>query len=765
MKIKIDSKKINVYDKEYNSNEEDKQIKKQLTQQISNGNNFCFLISGYRGTGKTTFVKTLEENIKEENIKEENVIFIHLNFSKYEKYSLILRKLIREIYLNLSSTNAWKKISNNLVDNIELLYEHTFYEVFRSSNTKKLKEFSAKLEGNYDVKSIAKPLLPYIAIVLSSLNLSFDIIPQLVKDSNLLLLMGSTLWGVCDLIKLTRVFKKEKTLVEELNRKSLYDDEIAEYHLKNILNGLNSEGIRIVFVFDELDKIESESEIEQLIADLKPLLLSNLASFIIVSGQKLYYKFIGSSLLDDSIMASIFSKNIHIPLAMNIHLEQLFNYYIEDKNCLEKELVKNYRDSLILNSYRTIRRFINLISQDIVWKNNLSYLYINEKNKELYKTDSVILNTMAKIIEDNLEDLDYEDGVKDFLTYQLFVWVKKMKIKGRTYFKNNEIFDFEKNYSEIYPIWCKFQLNELFNELINKLLEIELLEKKEDEEFCYKWTSKANVKTDGINDYLSETKTRVLEDMIEFEKYCREIYKDLLGSNESFRGGLKDLINELIDLNVIEENMINNKFKEMYNLNAKVKHGVLLSEEENNIILQSSNYARMLIYRLIEGYCYFVINKYLSKFGYKVAKDIRKRININDLYDFDVIAESNDLDNIIFEIKYRNNYSKNDVNNIDKLLSKFEEYNNFTGKKNKFVIFWFTKISRESFELLYEQFNEIIHKKYYEFKDDVYLIYIADKNGEIFSTKRMERYLKEVIMSMKNIDINNEIAATLREEI
>ena len=758
MKIKIDSKKINVYDKEYNSNEEDKQIKKQLTQQISNGNNFCFLISGYRGTGKTTFVKTLEENIK-----EENVIFIHLNFSKYEKYSLILRKLIREIYLNLSSTNAWKKISNNLVDNIELLYEHTFYEVFRSSNTKKLKEFSAKLEGNYDVKSIAKPLLPYIAIVLSSLKLSFDIIPQLVKDSNLLLLMGSTLWGVCDLIKLTGAFKKEKTLVEELNRKSLYDDEIAEYHLKNILNGLNSEGIRIVFVFDELDKIESESEIEQLIADLKPLLLSNLASFIIVSGQKLYYKFIGSSLLDDSIMASIFSKNIHIPLSMNIHLEQLFNYYIEDKNYLEKELVKNYRDSLILNSYRTVRRFINLISQDIVWENNLSYLHINEENEELYKTDSVILNTVTKIIDDNLEDLDYEDGVKDFLTYQLFVWVKKMKIKSRTYFKNNEVFDFEKNYSEIYPIWCKFKLNELFNELINKLLEIELLEKKEDEEFCYKWTSKANVKTDGINDYLSETKTRFLEDMIEFEKYCREIYKDLLGSNEFFIGGLKNLINELIDLNVIEENMINNKFKEMYNLNAKVKHGVLLSEEENNIILQSSNYVRMLIYRLIEGYCYFVINKYLSKFGYKVTKIkvFKKAIN-NLISEFDIIAESNELANIIFDIKYRNNYSRSDINIIYKLLSRFKEYNNFTGKQNKFVMFWFSKINRKSFEALYEQFNELIQNEYYEFKDDIYLIYIADKNGEIFSTKKMERYLKAVVMSM--IDINNEIVATLREK-
>ncbi|EIF5083716.1 TPA: hypothetical protein ACSQWB_001101 [Clostridium perfringens] len=687
-----------------------------------------------------------------------------MNFSKYEKYSLILRKLIREIYLNLSSTNAWNKIGNNLVDNIELLYEHTFYEVFRSSNTKKLKEFSVKLEGNYDVRSIAKPLLPYIAIVLSSLNLSFDIIPQLVKNSNLLLLISSILWVVCDLIKLTGVFKKEKTLVEELNRKSLYDDEIAEYHLKNILNGLNSKGIKIVFVFDELDKIESESEIEQLIADLKPLLLSNLASFIIVSGQKLYYKFIDSSLLDDSIMTSIFSKNIHIPLAMNIHLEQLFNYYIEDKNCLEKELVKNYRDSLILNSYRTVRRFINLISQDIVWENNLSYLHINEENKELYETDSVILNTVEKIIEDNLEDLDYEDGVKDFLTYQLFVWVKKMKIKGRTYFKNNEIFDFEKNYSEIYPIWCKFQLNELYNELIERLLAIELLERKEDEEFCYRWTSKANVKTDRIDDYLSERKTRFLEDMIEFEQYCRDIYKDLLGNSKNFKVGLRQLIIELVNIGVIEDSFLDDKLKVLYKLNTKLKHE-RLNEEENNMVLQFSNYTRMLIYRLIEGYCYFVINKYLSKFGYKVAKIKALKKDINNLIsEFDIVAESNELANIIFDIKYKNNYSRSDVNIIYKLLSRFKDYNNFTGKQNKFVMFWFSKINRKSFEALYEQFNELIHNEYYEFKDDIYLIYIADKNGEIFSTKRMDSYLKNVIMSMKNIDINSEIAATLRDE-
>lgn len=323
MRVRIDSKKISSSSNIKNignSNVAVDEIKEQLMQQLLFGNNSCFLISGYRGTGKTTLIKKLEDEIQ-----DKNYIFVHLNLSKYEDYSLILRKLIREIYLTLSSSKIYEQIKNKqLIDNIELLYDHTFYEIFSSSNIKNLKEFNSKLEGNFNLKDIVKYLLPLIAVVLSSLNISFNIFPELLKHSDVGILFLSICWFIIDGFKLKLEIQKRNSSVEELNRKSLYDNEIAEYHLRNMLEELKKEGIKTIFVFDELDKIENETDMASIISDLKPLLLSDLASFIVISGQKLYYKFINSSVLDDSIMTSIFAKNIHIPLTTNIGLEKLF---------------------------------------------------------------------------------------------------------------------------------------------------------------------------------------------------------------------------------------------------------------------------------------------------------------------------------------------------------------------------------------------------------------------------------------------------------
>lgn len=192
-----------------------------------------------------------------------------------------------------------------------------------------------------------------------------------------------------------------------------------------MLKDLELQDIKIVFVFDELDKIEKDDEMEKLISDFKPILLSGLASFIVISGQKLYYKFSNANILDDSIMASIFSKSIHIPLTINETLENLFSFYISDPTNLENELLKLYRDSLILNSNRTVRRFINIIIQDLTWQDGKAYLLIEEENIKVYKTDSIILNILNEVIEANIEDSQYDAGIKDFLAYQLFIWIKK----------------------------------------------------------------------------------------------------------------------------------------------------------------------------------------------------------------------------------------------------------------------------------------------------------------------------------------------------
>lgn len=759
MKVKIDSKKISSGSKlindETTSDIEVNETIQQLRQQLLFGNNSCFLISGYRGTGKTTIIHQLESEIKNENI-----IFVHLNFSKYQSHSLVLRKLIREIYLTLSSRKIYKEIKDKeLVSNIELLYEHTFHEVYSSSNVKKIKELTGKLEGNVDLKDMSKNLFPIIPLVFSSLDIFFGFIPSFSIILNLIILIVSICWLVINIFKIKIEFQKKYATIEELNRKSLYDDEIAEYHLNYILERLKKEGIKIIFVFDELDKIENEDEMIKIISDLKPLLLSDLASFIVISGQKLYYKFIMSSVLDDSIMTSIFSKNIHIPLSANISLEKLFNSYVINTEDLNNELVIKYRDSLILDSYKTIRRFINLVLENIIWEANIAYLHIDENDEHSYNTDSIILKTLMEIIEKEIDDIDYDDGIKDFLTYQLFIWIKKMKFKGSAYFTSNDIFNFEEDYSEMYPTWCKLQLSELCNKLIKTLLSINLLEKKEihsegeiDNEIYYKWTSGASIKVDNIGNSSYENQIKFLENMIELEKYCRYIYINLEKNiSESERTkSLMNIIKYFINIRVIKDRWIDNRFKELYQLSSKIRHGETLTIKEIDEIIKSKNDIKALIYDLLEGYCFYVVSNYLKRFDYTTFEDKSQ---------IDICAENDSMSNILFEIKYTSGFGSRVRDLGYRLIRSLEEYNKCTKKQNKLVVFWFSMNGKNSFNMFEREFNRIVINEYNELYNDVYLFDLSlDKDN--FSIIKMEAYLNEVISPILNNDSMGEIAVT-----
>lgn len=189
MKIEIDAKKIssspNLFNYENTLDDETKEILNQLKQQLIFGNNSCFLISGYRGAGKTTLVNILKEEIKKSNNK---TMFIHLNFSRYEDYSLVLRKLIREIYMTFLNNENYKEIEKKdreLVDSMKLLYERTFFEINNTSNRKMLTELDMKLESSFSIKDIFEKLGPSMAVIFAGVNLSFDFIPNVIKYFNI----------------------------------------------------------------------------------------------------------------------------------------------------------------------------------------------------------------------------------------------------------------------------------------------------------------------------------------------------------------------------------------------------------------------------------------------------------------------------------------------------------------------------------------------------------------------------------------------------
>ncbi|SES13028.1 ATP-binding protein [Salipaludibacillus aurantiacus] len=745
MKIEVNSNRISLSPDVNNdvriSNDVLDEIIGQLKQELLYGVNSSFLVSGYRGAGKTTLVNRLIKMLYNEKI-----VFVNLNFTKYEKHTLVLRKLIRELYLSLYDSNKLKEIeSKKLRDQIKLLYDHTFFDISSYSNLSNIKESNFRISNNIELKKLLKTIFPITAIVFSSFNLSFNFLPFILNQINIIALLGSIVWLLVDLVKINNNYQKTKTVSEENTRKSLYDDEIAEYHLKDILGKLKEEGIKTVFVLDELDKIDNELEMEGLISDFKPLLLSNLATFIVISGQKLYYKLLASNILDDSLMTSIFSKNIHVPLASDFELEKVFDSYLKNKNDMENNLIKYYRNSLILNSNRTLRRFINLTLKDLKWEESKSYLEVDEDNEVLYKTDTKILEILNKIIEEKIDLMEYEEGVRDFLTYQLYIWIKKMKLKGSTYFTLEEIFNFEEDFSVIYPLWYKVELNDLCNDLAGELILEKLLFKKEadeTDEVLYRWTNQAKIKATGIQNDISDSKIKFLEEMITIEKYAREIIEDLKLSEDSKKINLVNMVKLLIDKGIINKRWLNESYSNLFKLSNKIRHGHNLSMEEVDTIIKNRNRIILMISELIEGYCYYIVNNYLTNYGYLITSN--EKIN-NTNYKADIIAKSDSKHDILFEIIYKNSISTQDFSRISRLINLLSSYNKASNKCNKLVVLWFSKDgSRKAFDHFNHKLHKLIHEYDSEVKDSIYLFYASDYRTN-FNTTTMKAYLDNFI--------------------
>jgi hypothetical protein len=402
-----------------------------IRDDIIYGNSTCYLITGYRGAGKSSFVKKLEEELKPittpnpdneinkttKDLKKE-VVFVYLTISKYHPPTHLLRKLIRGFYLKIKELKSFEeqeskeKVGNlkKPANQLASLFDQTFNESVKSNSSSKFVDHSNELIID-KVKLFSYGLLTvFFILVFFSSNGAFEI--------GLANILG-LLFSLMKLIEsfLGYKFTKNTTVStkEENNRKSMYDDDIAEYHFYNVLESFD-EIYKVVFVLDELDKME-EKVAEDQINDIKPYLVSGKASFILVSGQALFYKYLEAKRKDDALLSSIFSKIIHIPLMSREEFKLLFNRLCVNPN---ETLYNGYVDHFIYQSKRIPRKFMNLLRNDMIRENGKAYLEIDD-NPQKYSKFTKILNSIDKVDDTEIASQDLDDGLRDFFVMQLYI--------------------------------------------------------------------------------------------------------------------------------------------------------------------------------------------------------------------------------------------------------------------------------------------------------------------------------------------------------
>lgn len=714
MKIKIDVNKIN----DYRSLEKviiNRKNIDMIKQHALNGKKSSYLISGYRGVGKTTLVKQLEKDLNESNNEELLYLFVYMNVNNYEGQSIFLRNLIRQIYLSLSSFEKYdefKKKNSEICNKIEKLYEQTFFEISDSLIHKKTKIFDSTIEFKMNIKDLWNKIYPVIIMLASALGEKF--IPFVTNSkfvSKSIFITGTILFlkniGVFKFILQSKVEKQE-----EIERKALYDDEIASYQLNTILKSLNTNGINVFLIFDELDKIEDEEVMNTFLSDIKPLILLEEANTIVISGQKLFYKMMVSGVTDDALMASLFQKTVHVSFLEINELRLVIKEYISNKNEISsnnqtEELLNFYISSLVLESKMVLRVLNNLLIQKIAWNEKTAYIDVDDETFEKYKVDNSILNIIDNIIQVQIKTLGYEDGLTDFLCYQLFIWIRIIKLKGNISFTSREILG-EKEELVGYPSWVVMRREILLDNLLENLKKEEIIleinDPTTDEQIKYQWNNKTLTSIDKFN----ELELEFFGTFRSFEKKLRKLYS-IFEVNDRMPVSLPRMVSLLIDIGVINKNL-GEHIQNLVMYRNKIVHAEQLTDHERDeldFMIETTKNSEIV---LNEEFVVYTIKEYFSNKEYDIIKAEK-----SDISDIIVSNRYNGRDVIYVNIKNTNSSSQHLYNNMFKKV-EFQTLN--TDRiDNKFMTIIFSKDfinSEKKIRKLYKR-NENLTKKFFIF--------------------------------------------------
>ena len=275
----------------------------ELVARIILSDGGAFLLTGYRGVGKSTFVNRVIRDVRQQLpqlasiVGTMELVDVHLNIPRAMDAVELMYHVLRGLFLRLSSLNLLNELEPALRRDLEL----AFYRTSRSIATKT----SQGIEGTAGV-TLGAPL------------------PQIAGSSSSIAL-GT---------------KRTRSETHEIAYLA-YDDKAAEYDVIHIARRLSrgftrhrswrrraidwmgnveprTTRLKVLLVFDELDKIderriEGSSSIDAILANLKTLFTTSGISFLFVAGKDVHDRWLEDVGRGDSIYESVFSYAQYLP--------------------------------------------------------------------------------------------------------------------------------------------------------------------------------------------------------------------------------------------------------------------------------------------------------------------------------------------------------------------------------------------------------------------------------------------------------------------
>jgi len=368
---------------------------KKLARQVRHADG-SILVTGYRGVGKSTFVNRViyhATRYQEENPRDGWVIVpVTVNLAKVSGVANILRLTLRSVRHALINPETAEPqpipcfrpetpLPLNPDTEIAPLQEAYARAIYKVSMTRaNASENKVSLDGSlgFDVSKILAPL-------------SVFQLPSFV-------LKGSK--------SRTQTFNRTLSYYD-------YDENAAEDDLISLIRNLATERplyekgpnvrIKLVFIFDELDKMDMATGINPMIEGLKNLFLQRYAVFILVTSKMFYYHLQAERAKEDSMLSSYFSAIVSVPLLTFEQARKMVIDWIDwpesaqDPIDIETNLLDQLTRWLVYTSYGNPRDIIRELRTKQEWADTAERPYISDRHIAKTSTRSQSLQIFAGI--------------------------------------------------------------------------------------------------------------------------------------------------------------------------------------------------------------------------------------------------------------------------------------------------------------------------------------------------------------------------------
>lgn len=735
-----------------------------LIEDMTHGRRTSYLISGYRGSGKSSLIKKLQLDIEaaEANKPEADAktVFFFLDIPKYESRSIILRKIIRTFYAQLAEEKrnepVYKKLQANENTNVKLeqlhdLYEKTFYdvshEVSKTKVKKKIKTYRYTLDYKGLVTTIVSLVLFFTTVIGALIGWDLGAIFESKTFTNILIAVLAALWATLRVLEHEQEHQREKTSVDARIKKSFYDDEIAEYYLKERLAALKDD-IKPIFVLDELDKISEHTEIESVINDLKPLFLSGHASFIVVAGQTFFYHYFHSSRKDDHILSTLFSKVYHVELQTPASLRLTFNTLSKvDKTGWTPEQFNYYDafvDKLIFESRRVPRKFISIIRQNLKWKEKESWLDVDKELKDLaiYTT---FINCLDVVDDKEISREDYPVGIKDLFRAQIYLKAGLIFGMGGSGFSVNELLNDKDPLNPVDESLAP-QLKEYLKSLLRKLKEAGILGSKSDDANRKTIYFRKNYQAKQSPDDMLDPVSGLLN---EYEGFKR-IIKDIYGNLSLGPAGSKDTtpLTEMITT-FEQRNVFVVRGKDQEDIKDVLDNGSNLLKTANVVEKAARRFNEFdvrfpeLITAAFDFYAQEQFRKNFPEFS--IRKD-KTELAVS----FTATTSVQKFPELLVDVKFRKDAETELNQDITKAYELLLRHNERTGNENCVLLILYTEISQSDLDRLEYTFKQFLREQYASHAKRIFFVPIDTKNLH-FIERKLQAVRDQIISLNSNL--------------